>query len=82
VGRPTPTRAQVHAHGIVAALGRFLGLGLGQDLLLDLDQLAASTLSLFVGHLALFVGKIDADNRNPGVLREKQTGGEDASFAS
>ena len=30
--------AQIHAHGIVGALGRLLGLGLGWDLLLDLDQ--------------------------------------------
>src|SRR5258708_13014380 len=38
--------------GIIRALGRLLGLGLGRDLLLDLHQLAASTLSLFVVHLA------------------------------
>src|SRR2546430_1923614 len=44
-------RAQIRAHGIVGALWRFLDLGLGQDFLLDLDQLAALTLGLFVGLL-------------------------------
>ena len=38
--------------GIIGALGRLLGLGLGRDLLLDLDQLAALALGLFVGLLA------------------------------
>ena len=45
--------AQVHAHGVVGALGRLLGLGLGRDLLLDLDQLAAFALGLLVGLFAL-----------------------------
>src|SRR5437667_9636856 len=44
--------AQIHAHRIIRALGRLLGLGLGRDLLLDLDQLAALALGLFVGLLA------------------------------
>ena len=48
-------RAQIHAHGIIGALGRLLGLGLGRDLLLDLDQLAALALGLFVGLLALLL---------------------------
>ena len=34
--------------GIIGALGRLLGLGLGRDLLLDLDQLAALALRLLV----------------------------------
>ena len=53
--------AQIHAHGIVGALGRLLGLGLGRDLLLDLDQLAAFALGFLVGLLALllaFVGRL------------------------
>src|SRR5262249_31349964 len=33
--------AQIHAHRIIRALGRLLGLGFGRDLLPDLDQLAA-----------------------------------------
>jgi hypothetical protein len=32
--------AQIHAHRIIRALGRLLGLGRGRDLLLDLDQFA------------------------------------------
>src|SRR5262249_11978075 len=44
--------AQIHAHRIIRALGRLLGLGLGRDLLPDLDQLAALALGLFVGLLA------------------------------
>src|SRR6516162_4332637 len=44
--------AQIHAHRIIRALGRLLGLGLGRDLLLDLDQLAALALGLLVGLLA------------------------------
>src|SRR5262249_42763575 len=44
--------AQIHAHRIIRALGRLLGLGFGRDLLLDLDQLAALALGLFVGLLA------------------------------
>src|SRR5215470_7035676 len=44
--------AQIHAHWIVRALGRLLGLRLGRDLLLDLDQFAALALALFVGLLA------------------------------
>src|SRR6266481_1416271 len=46
--------AQIHAHRIIRALGRLLGLGLGRDLLLDLDQLAALALALdlFLGLLA------------------------------
>src|SRR5499433_532962 len=44
--------AQVHAHRIIRAFGRLFGLGLGRDLLLDLDQLAALALGLFVGLLA------------------------------
>ena len=45
--------AQIHADGIVRALGRLLGLGLGRDPLLDLDQLAALAFRLLVGLLAL-----------------------------
>ena len=44
---------QIHAHGVVGALGRLLGLGLGRDLLLDLDQLAALAFRLLVRLLAL-----------------------------
>src|SRR6266478_1587410 len=44
--------AQIHAHRIIRALGRLLGFGLGRDLLLDLDQLAALALGLFLGLLA------------------------------
>src|SRR5262249_1296364 len=44
--------AQIHAHRMLRALGRLLGLGFGRDLLLDLDQLAALALGLFVGLLA------------------------------
>ena len=44
---------QIHAYGIVGALGRLLGLGLGRDLLLDLDQFAALAFRLLVGLLAL-----------------------------
>ena len=47
--------AQIHAHGIVGALGRLLGLGLGRHLLLDFDQLAALALGLLVGLLALLL---------------------------
>ena len=47
--------AQIHAHRIIRALGRLLGLGLGRDLLLDLDQLAALALGLLVGLLALLL---------------------------
>src|SRR5262249_2451145 len=46
--------AQIHAHRIVRALGRLPGLGLGRDLLLDLDQFAALAPGLFVGLLSLF----------------------------
>src|SRR5215472_7799561 len=46
--------AQIHAHWIVRALGRLLGLRLGRDLLLDLDQFAALALALFVGLLGLY----------------------------
>src|SRR5262249_57758888 len=45
--------AQIHAHRIIRALGGFLGLGFGRDLLLDLDQLAALALGLLLGLLAL-----------------------------
>src|ERR1700738_1777187 len=41
-------RPQIHAHGIVRALGRLLGLGLGRNLLLRLDQFAALRLGLVV----------------------------------
>src|SRR5262249_52209087 len=44
--------AQIHAHRIVRALGRLLGLGLSRDLLLDLYQFAALAPGLFVGLLA------------------------------
>src|SRR5262249_40222812 len=44
--------AQIHAHRIIRALGRLLGLGLGRDLLLDLGQFAALAPGLFVGLLA------------------------------
>src|SRR6266478_4222172 len=44
--------AQIHAHWIVGAFGRLLGLGLGRDLLLHLDELAALALGLLVGLLA------------------------------
>ena len=49
--------AQVHADGVVGALGGFLRLGLGRDLLLDLDQFAFALL-LVVSFLllALFAG--------------------------
>src|SRR5215813_1910764 len=40
--------AQIHAHRIIGALGRLLGLGLGRDLLLDLDEFAALALALLV----------------------------------
>src|SRR5262249_16318697 len=40
--------AQIHAHRIIRALGRLLGLGLGRDLLLDLGQFAALAPRLFV----------------------------------
>ena len=43
--------AQIHAHRVVGALGRLLGLGLGRDLLLDLDQLVLG-LGLLLGLLA------------------------------
>ncbi len=43
--------AQIHAHGVVGALGRLLGLGLGRDLPLDLEQLAAFGLGLVLGGL-------------------------------
>src|SRR6478672_1385370 len=46
--------AQIHAHRIIRALGRLLGLGFGRDLLLDLDQFAALAPGLFVGVLSLF----------------------------
>jgi hypothetical protein len=46
---------QVHPYRIVGALGRLLGLGLGRDLLLDLDQLATLALGLLVGFLALLL---------------------------
>ena len=44
--------AQIHAHRIVGALGRLLGLGLGRDFLLDLDELAGFALGLLLGLLA------------------------------
>src|SRR3954453_12743490 len=47
--------AQIHAHGVVGTLGRLLGLGLGRDLLLDFDQIAAFALGLLVGLLALLL---------------------------
>ena len=47
--------AQIHAHRVVGALGRLLGLGLGRNLLLDLDQLAALAFGLLLGLLALFL---------------------------
>jgi hypothetical protein len=47
--------AQVHAHGIVGALGRLLGLGFGGDCALNLDQLAALGFHLFFGLFALFL---------------------------
>ena len=37
---------------LIRALGRLLGLGLGRDLLLDLDQFAALALGLLIGLLA------------------------------
>ena len=43
--------AQIHAHGVVGALGGVLGPGLGRELGLDLDQLAFALL-LVVGLLA------------------------------
>ena len=46
--------AQIHAHRIVGALGRLLGLGLGRRLRRDLDQFAALALLLF-GLLAGFL---------------------------
>src|SRR5260370_16129010 len=44
--------ARIDAHWIVGAFGRLLGLGLGRDLLLHLDELAALALGLLVGLLA------------------------------
>src|SRR5262249_11300663 len=44
--------AQIHAHRIVRALGRLLGLGLSRDLLLDLYQFAALAPGLFAGLFA------------------------------
>ena len=46
---------QIHAHRIVRPVGRLLGLGLGRDLPMDLDQLAALALGLFVGLVALLL---------------------------
>jgi hypothetical protein len=51
--------AQIHAHRVIRALGRLLGLGLSGDLLLDFDEVAALALALFVGLFAglfLFAG--------------------------
>ena len=45
--------AQIHAHRIVGALGRLLGLGFGQRLRRDLDELAGLAL-LLLGLLARF----------------------------
>ena len=44
--------AQIHADRIVGALGRLLGLGLGRQLGLDLDQLAAFALGFLFRLLA------------------------------
>ena len=44
--------AQIHAHGIVGALGRLLGLGLGRQLGLHLDQFAAFALGFLFRLLA------------------------------
>ena len=43
---------QVHPYRVIGALGRLLGLGLGRDLLLDLDQVAAPALGPLVALLA------------------------------
>jgi hypothetical protein len=43
--------AEIHAHGVVGALGGVLGPGLGRELGLDLDQIAFALL-LVVGLLA------------------------------
>jgi hypothetical protein len=45
--------AQIHAHRVVGALARFLGLGFGRDLLPDLDHLAALGLGLFLWLVSL-----------------------------
>src|SRR5256885_9762377 len=50
--RFTARSTKQRAVSFVRALGWLLGLGLGRDLLLDLDQLAALALGLFVGLLA------------------------------
>ena len=46
---------QVHADRVIGALGRLLGLGLGGNLLLNLDQIAALGLGLVLGLLALLL---------------------------
>ena len=46
---------QIHAHGIVGALGRLLGLGLDRNLLLHFDQLAALAFRFLLGLLALLL---------------------------
>src|SRR6516165_3647084 len=49
-------RPQIHAHGIVGALSRLLGLGLGWNRFPDLDQRATLRfLLLLLGFLALFL---------------------------
>src|SRR6266704_2245585 len=48
--------AQIHAHGIVGALDRLLGLGFGRNLLLNFDQFAAFGFRLLVQlHVLLLV---------------------------
>src|SRR5262249_28387522 len=54
--------AQIHANRIVGAPRRLLGLGLGRDLLLDLDQLAALALGLLALLLALFARLLGLDH--------------------
>ena len=44
---------QIHTHGVIGAINRLLGLGLGRNLVLDLDQLAGLAFGLFLGLLAL-----------------------------
>ena len=50
--------AKVHSYRIVGALGRLLGLGLGRDLLLDLDQFALGLVVLGLFLLAFLAGLV------------------------
>src|SRR5471030_1953297 len=48
--------AQIHAHGIVGALGRLFLLGGGERLLLGLDNLAAGIVIVIVGFVSGLLG--------------------------